>query len=86
MSDLMEKVARGIDPVIWTMIDYTEADTKASKVHADGVAHERDKSLTRARAAIKTVAEWLKDDLGTEFCATGEMLHIKLLAQLEAKP
>jgi hypothetical protein len=39
-----------------------------------------------SRAAIKAVAEWLKDDLGTEFCATGERLHIKLLAQLEDKP
>ena len=82
MSDLMEKVARGIDPVIWTMIDYTEADTKASKVHADGVAHERDKSLTRARAAIKAVAEHLLKT--TEYCDW--RAAEKLLAQLEAKP
>ncbi|NBW15014.1 MAG: hypothetical protein EBR82_44135 [Caulobacteraceae bacterium] len=40
-------------------------------------------SLESARAAIKAVAEWLREDLGTQFCATGTRLHAKLLAQLE---
>ena len=40
-------------------------------------------SKEAARAAIKAVAEWLREDLGTQFCATGTRLHAKLLAQLE---
>jgi hypothetical protein len=81
-NELVEKVARAIDPAIWKMIDHTEADAKASKVHADGVANERDKSLARAHAAIKAVAEWLDEQEGNprnnKFGAATILLRMKL--------
>lgn len=41
----------------------------------------------RAINCIRIVASWLKQDLGTDWCATGDHLHNKLLDQLkEPKP
>ena len=74
MSELVEKVARAI----WNDETSGEPFPPDDSLHAGS-------ARIGARAAIKAVAEWLKEDLGTEFCATGERLHIKLLAQMEAK-
>ncbi len=57
MSDLVTKVARIIDPAHWRMIDDYLARPEGSALHTAGVNY-RDMALTKARAAIKAVAEW----------------------------
>ena len=59
MSDLVERVARIIDPAQWRMIDDYLGRPEGSALHTAGVNY-RDMALTKARAAIKAVAEWIE--------------------------
>jgi len=73
-NDLVEKVRAAVSEVSCSFYSMP-ADVAEEYLH-----------IATACAAIKAVAEWLKADLGTEFCATGERLHIKLLDQLKEPP
>jgi hypothetical protein len=45
--------------------------------------NECQKYSVTAPAVIKAVAEWLKEDLGTDWCATGDNLFLKLMREIE---
>lgn len=55
MSDLVERVARIIDPALWRMIDDYLDRPEGTALHMAGVNY-RDMALSKARAAIKAVA------------------------------